>query len=219
MAASPSRRLREKILDARAVGAFVSRAAMGAPCEPPRFVSVRSSLDRGARRISTNLSMHVSSVSILVVYPRTLESAFSRVLVSRNRQALIADAKYSGESLNGSPVHRIQGASKMQNQFDLMPLGWAIDDARRIEGLPSEVRTSTVMLDGGGKLRGADRVWLVQSPRRHLPGYLAQGIGRMTGGTMRTLRRERRRTAGCRRGVTRSDTSWQFISIDQQFGD
>lgn len=36
------------------------------------------------------------------------------------------------------------------------------------------------MLDDAAKLPGADMFWLVQSPRRHLPGYLAQGIGRVT---------------------------------------
>ncbi|WP_342734067.1 hypothetical protein [Bradyrhizobium sp. B117] len=67
-----------------------------------------------------------------------------------------------------------------KNQCDLMPLGCAIDEAPRIEGLPADVKTSTEMLDEAEKLRGADRIWLVQSPHRHLPAYLAQCIGRMT---------------------------------------
>ncbi|WP_456840500.1 hypothetical protein [Bradyrhizobium sp. USDA 4486] len=67
-----------------------------------------------------------------------------------------------------------------KNQCDLMPLGCAIDQAPRIESLPADVETSTAMLDEAEKLRGADRFWLVQSSRPHLPGYLAQVIGRMT---------------------------------------
>ncbi|MBB4423736.1 hypothetical protein GGD66_002280 [Bradyrhizobium sp. CIR48] len=182
MAAARSRWLREKLLDVRAAGASASRAAMDAPCQPRRFFSVQSSLDRAARRISINLGMRVSSVSILEVYPRTLESAFSRILVSRNsgRRRLRMPSN-SGDFPNGSPVHSIQGVSKMHmRQFDLMPLGCGVDEAPCIEGLPADVKTSTAMLDEAEKLRGADRFGLVQSPRRHLPGYLAQGIGRMT---------------------------------------
>lgn len=110
---------------------------MDAPCEPRRFFSVRSSVDRAARQASINLGMRVSSVSILEVYPRTLESAFSRILVSRNsgRRRLRMPGN-SGASPNGSPVHRIQGVSKMhKNQFDLIPLGCAIDETPRIKGL------------------------------------------------------------------------------------
>ncbi len=182
MAAAHSRRLREKVLDVRAAGAFVSKMAMVGPREPRRFFSVRSALAGDARPICVNLGMRVPSVSILEVYPRTLESAFSRILVSRKsgRRRL----RMSSNS-GGSQIARLstafQGVSKMhENQLDLMPLGCALDEAPRIEGLPLDVKTSTAMRAEAEKLRGADRVWLVQSPRRHLPGYLARGIGRMT---------------------------------------
>ncbi|WP_245162657.1 NodY [Bradyrhizobium vignae] len=155
---------------------------MDAPCEPRRFFSIRKSLDRHAGQTSVNLGMRVSSVSILQVYPRRLESALSRILVSGNSgRRRLRMPRNSGEYPNGSPVHRIQGVSKMhKNQCDLMPVGCTIDEAPRIEGLPADVKTSTTMLDEAEKLRGADRFWLVQSPRRHLSGYLAQTIGRMT---------------------------------------
>ncbi|WP_245283356.1 hypothetical protein [Bradyrhizobium sp. WSM2793] len=67
-----------------------------------------------------------------------------------------------------------------KNQFDLMPLRCAIDEAPHIDGLPSDVETSTAMLDEAEDFRGADRFWLVQSPRRPFPADRAQGIGRMT---------------------------------------
>ncbi|SCB55345.1 NodY protein [Bradyrhizobium shewense] len=222
MAAARSRWLREKLLDVRAAGASASSAAMGAPGEARRFFSVRSSLDRAARQISINLGMRVSSVSILEVYPRTLESAFSRILVSRNsgRRRLRMPSN-SGDSPNGSPVHRIQGVSKMyKDQYDLMPLGCAIDEARRIEGLPVDVKMSTAMLDEAEKHRGAERFWLVQSPRRHLPGYLAQRIGRMTSANheIASSRAKVHGAVQARSAALRRVMAAHF-SIDQRFDD
>ncbi len=194
---------------------------MGAPCEPRRFVSMRKSLDRDARQISINLGMRVSSVSILQVYPRTLESAFSRVLVSGNSgRRRLRMPSHSGSSPNGSPVHRIQGVSKMKNQCDLMPLGSAIDEAPRIEGLPADVKTSTEMLDEAEKLRAADRIWLVHSPHRHLPAYLARGIGRMTSANheIASSRAKAHGAVQARSAALRGGMAAHF-SIDQRFGD
>ncbi|WP_235885849.1 hypothetical protein [Bradyrhizobium niftali] len=100
-----------------------------------------------------------------------------------------------------------------KNQCDLMPLGCAIDEAPRIEGLPADVKTSTEMLDEAEKLRGADRFWLVQSPRRHLPAYLAQGIVRMTSANHEIASSRAKALARCRRGVPRSEGAWQRISV------
>ncbi len=182
MVAARSRGLREKLLDVRAVAAWASRAAMGAPCEARRSFSVRSSLDREFRQISINVGMRAPSLSILQVYPRTLESAFSGILVSRHsgRRRLRMPSN-SVESPNGPPVYRIQGVSKMhKKQCDLMPLRCAIDEAPHIEDRPSDVKASTAMLDEAKKLRATDRPSPVQSPRRHLSAYLAQGICRIT---------------------------------------
>lgn len=195
---------------------------MGAPCEPRRFFSVRSSLDRDARQISINLGMRAPSVSILEVYPRTLESAFSCILVFRNsgRRRLRMPSNSGGSLPNGSPVHRIQGASKMhKNQFDLMPLRCAIDEAPRIEGQPSDLKTSTAMLDEAEKLRGADRFWLVRSPRRLLPGYLAQGIGRMTSANHAIASSQAKANGALwARGAELQGMAAHF-SDDQRFGD
>ncbi|WP_271585732.1 NodY [Bradyrhizobium sp. CCBAU 53415] len=196
---------------------------MGAPCEPRRFFSVRSALDRDVRRISINVGMRVSSVSILEVYPRTLESAFSRILVSRHsgRRRLRMPSN-SGDSPNGSPVHRIQGVSKMhKNQYDLMPLRCAIYEAPRIEGLPSDVKASTAMLDEAEKLRGgADRFWIVQSPRRHLPAYFAQDIGRMTSANhaIASSRAKAQGAVHSRSAALRRVKAAHF-TVDQRFGD
>ncbi|QOZ11742.1 NodY [Bradyrhizobium sp. CCBAU 51765] len=215
MAAARSRWLREKLLDVRAAGASASGAAMGAPCEPRRFVSMRKSLDRDARQISVNLGMRVSSVSILQVYPRTLESAFSRVLVSGNSgRRRLRMPSHSGSSPNGSPVHRIKGVSKMyKNQCDLMPLGCAIDEAPRIEGLPADAKTSTEMLDEAEMLRGADRIWLVQLPHRHLPAYLAQGIGRMTSASHEIASSRAKAPGAVQARSAALRGAWQRISV------
>jgi len=141
-------------------------------CEPRRFFSVRSSLAGDVRPISVNLGMRVPSVSILEVYPRTLESAFSRILVSRKsgRRGLRMPRNSGGSQIAGLST-AFQGVSKMhENQLDLMPLGCALDEAPRIEGLLSDIQTSTAMRAEAEKRRGADRVWLVQSPRGHLLG-------------------------------------------------
>ncbi|WP_407114408.1 hypothetical protein [Bradyrhizobium sp. LMG 9283] len=126
----------------------------------------------------------------------------------------------SGEPSNGLPVHRIQGVSKMYKyQFDLMPLRCAIDEARRIDGVPSDVKTSTAMLDEAEELHGADRFWLVQSPRRHLPACLAQRLGRMTSANhaiassrAKVRGAEQVRGAGLRRGMA------VHFTVDQRFG-
>ncbi len=167
----------------------------------------------GAKRIPINVRMRIPSVSISEVYPRTLESAFNLILGSRHSGSRrLRMPSSSGDCPNGSPVHRIQGVSKMhKNQFDLMPLRYAIDEALRIDSLPSDVKTSIAMLDEAEKLHGADRFWVVQSPRRHLPAYLALGIGLMTSANCAIARR--RRTARCKRGVPSSDGAWQRSSV------
>ncbi|WP_456745074.1 hypothetical protein [Bradyrhizobium sp. USDA 4354] len=126
----------------------------------------------------------------------------------------------SGESPNGSPVHRIQGVSKMyKNQCDLMPLRCAIDEAPRIDGMPSDVKTSTAMLAEAKKLRGADKFWLVQSPRRHRPAYRAQGIGRMTSANhaIASSRAKARGAVQARGAELRRGIAAHF-SVDQRFG-
>ncbi|MCP3368729.1 hypothetical protein [Bradyrhizobium cajani] len=107
-----------------------------------------------------------------------------------------------------------------KNPCDLMPLGCALDEAPRIEGLPADVKTSTEMLDEAEKLRGADRFWLAQSPRRHLPGYLAQGIGRMTSANheIASSRVKAHGTVQARSAALRGVMAAHF-SIDQRFGD
>ncbi|WP_342723684.1 hypothetical protein AAFG07_31830 [Bradyrhizobium sp. B097] len=87
--------------------------------------------------------------------------------------------KISGEWPNGSPVHRIQGASKMhKTQVDLVPIGRARDEVSRIDGQPSDCTASIAILDEAEPLGGADRLWAIRSPRRHVPAYLGRGIGR-----------------------------------------
>ncbi|WP_245471261.1 NodY [Bradyrhizobium genosp. SA-3] len=221
MAAGRSRGLREKLLDVRAARRIRFEGGYGRAVRATSILLSAKLAQWDTRRIPINLGLRIPSVSILEVYSRTLERAFSLILVSRNSgRRRLRMPSISGESPNGSPVHRIQGVSKMhKNQFDLMPLRCAIDEAPRIDGLPSDVKTSTAMLDEAEKRRGADRFWLVQSLRRHLPAYRAQGIGRVTTRTMRSLHRERRREARCRRGVPSSDGAWQrHFSVDRRFG-
>ncbi|KYK45319.1 hypothetical protein A1D31_35105 [Bradyrhizobium liaoningense] len=71
--------------------------------------------------------------------------------------------------------------SKMhKNHFNPMSLRCAIDEASRIEGLPSDAKPSTAMLAQGEKSGDAGSVWPNQSPRRHLPAYRARSIGGKT---------------------------------------
>ncbi|SFQ06015.1 hypothetical protein SAMN05216330_11477 [Bradyrhizobium sp. Ghvi] len=222
MAAARLRGSRKKLLNVRAAGASVSRVAMGTRCEPPRFFWVERSRDREVGRISINLGMRVPSVSIFDVYPRTLESAFTSILVSRNSgRRRLRMPSISGDSPNGSPVHRIQGASQMhKKQFDVIPLRCALDSATRIDGPPSDVRTSTVMLGEAEKLRGGDRFRLVRSPLRHFPAYLAQDIGRMMSAnhaiaSSRAIAHGgvQARSAAFRRGMA------AHFSVDQRIGE
>ncbi|WP_439360573.1 hypothetical protein [Bradyrhizobium sp. DASA03007] len=118
-------------------------------------------------------------------------------------------------------VHRIQGVSKMhKNQFDLMPLRYAIDEAPRIDSLRSDVKTSTAMLDETEKLHGADRFSVVQSPRRHLPAYLARGIGLMTSANcaIASSRAKAHGAMQARGAELRRGMAAQF-SIDQRFAE
>jgi len=72
-----------------------------------RAMCARLSAERG----SINLRMGLSSVSILEVYPRTLESAFSINLVSGNGgRRRLRLPNISGAIPNGSPVQRILGS-------------------------------------------------------------------------------------------------------------
>ncbi len=182
MAAGRSRGLREKLLDVRAPRRIHFEGGDGRAVRAASLLLSAKLARSDVRRIPINLGLRMPSVSILEVYSRTLESAFSLILVSRNSgRRRLRMPSISGESPNGSPVHRIRGVSKMhKNQFDLMPLRCAIDEAPHIDGLPSDVETSTAMLDEAEDFRGADRFWLVQSPRRPFPADRAQGIGRMT---------------------------------------
>ncbi|UQR61297.1 hypothetical protein LRP30_30715 [Bradyrhizobium sp. C-145] len=127
----------------------------------------------------------------------------------------------SGDSPNGSPVHRIGGVSKMhKKKFGLMPLRYAIDEAPRIDSLPSDVITSTAMLDEAEKLRSADRFWMVQSPRWHLAAYRAQGIGRMTSANHAIVSsRAKARGAMQARGAGLRQGMAAHFSIDQRFGE
>ncbi|WP_245473433.1 hypothetical protein [Bradyrhizobium zhanjiangense] len=105
-----------------------------------------------------------------------------------------------------------------KNQFDLMPLRYAIDEALRIDSLPSDVETSIAMLDEAEKLHGADRFWVVQSPRRHLPAYLAQGIGLMTSANCAIASSKAYGTVQARGAELRRGMAAQF-SIDQRFAE
>jgi len=221
MAAGRSRGLREKLLDVRAARRIRFEGGYGRTVRAASILLSAKLTQWDTRRIPINLGLRIPSVSILEVYPRTLESAFSLILVSRSSgRRRLRMPSISGDAPNGSPVHRIQGVSKMhKNQFDLMPLRCAIDEAPRIDGLPSDVKTSTAMLDEAEKLHGADRFWLVESPRRHLTAYRAQGIGRMTSANHAIASsRAKARGAAQARGAELQRGMAAHFSVEQRFG-
>lgn len=133
------------------------------------------------KRRPINLGMGMPSVSIFEVYPRTLESAFSIILVSGNSgRRRLRMPRNPGAFPNGSPVQCIRGVSKMyEGQFDLMPIPSAVDEGRASMVCPQRSKRGTSMRQEAQKLFGAGRFWLVESHRGHLPIYGTQGIGRM----------------------------------------
>lgn len=141
-----------------------------------RFVSVRRALD-DARRVPINLRMCIPSLSILAVYPRTLEGALSLALVSRPRgRRRLRMPNRSGDSPNGSPVHRIQGVSKMhKTQVDLVPIGRTLDEVSRIDGDPSDCTASIAILDEAESLHGVESFWAMKWPRRYVLARLGHG--------------------------------------------
>ncbi|WP_225142020.1 MULTISPECIES: hypothetical protein [unclassified Bradyrhizobium] len=107
-----------------------------------------------------------------------------------------------------------------KNQCDLMAFRCAIDEAPRIEDLPSDVKASTAMLDEAAKLRGADRLSPVQSPRRHLSAYLAQGFGRIKSANhaISSSRAKAHGAVQARSAALRRVIAAHF-TVDQRFGD
>ncbi|MEY9181983.1 hypothetical protein ABIG06_003606 [Bradyrhizobium sp. USDA 326] len=172
--------LRGKLLDVRARRRFrfmgvyrrVMRAVLRLRAKCARLVGKRGPI---------NLGMVTPSVSIFEVYPRTLESAFSIILVSGNSgRRRLRMPIIPGAFPNGSPVQCIRGVSKMyESQFDLMPLRSAVDEGRASIACPQRSKRRTSKRQEAQKLFGADSIWPVESHRGHLPIYGTQGIGRM----------------------------------------
>nr|AAA26224.1 nod L [Bradyrhizobium japonicum] len=123
--------------------------------------------------------MQISSVSIFQVYPRTIEGAFSLILVSKNRgRRRLRMPRIPGAVPNGSPVQCMWGVSKMyKSQCDLMPLRCAIDEACAPMAGPQTSKRRR-HATAGTKARWCRQVLLAQPPRRQLPSYRERGINR-----------------------------------------
>lgn len=175
MAAGRSRGLREKLLDVRAPRRIHFEGGDGRAVRAASLLLSAKLARSDVRRIPINLGLRMPSVSILEVYSRTLESAFSLILVSRNSgRRRLRMPSISGESPNGSPVHRIRGVSKMhKNQFDLMPLRCAIDEAP--PHLWSALRRQNVDSDAG---RGGKLPWCRQVLASPIASSASCGISR-----------------------------------------
>lgn len=153
MASGPSRELTEKRLNVRAHRPIRLEGAHERAI-PAVVLLLSAKLARPvAKLIPINLGMRISSVSILDVYSRTIENAFSLVLLSGNSgKRRLRMSITSGVIPNGSPVQRIRGVPKMyKNEFDLVPLRCAIDEARGSMALRSEVKTPEDDAAAGGK--------------------------------------------------------------------
>ena len=200
MVSGRSRELREELPD---VGAHHGRALL--------FLLKRGRSN--AKRVPINVGMRISSVSIFQVYPRTIEGAFSLILVSKNRgRRRLRMPRIPGAVPNGSPVQCMWGVSKMyKSQCDLMPLRCAIDEACAPMAGPQTSKRRRAMRLQAQKLAGADRFWLAQPPRRQLPSYRERGINRTR---LQSSDRSgaQRPAARSRRAVPSSDRAWRRIS-------